>query len=165
MATITLKGNPINTIGNLPAVGSKAPDFKLKTVDLATISLADYAGSKVILNIFPSVDTGTCAASVRNFNKSASELNNTKVICVSRDLPFAHARFCGAEGIENVISASDISGDFVKDYQLQFADGPLEGLASRSVVVIDENGTILYTEQVPETVDEPNYEAALNAVS
>lgn len=165
MATITLKGNPINTIGNLPAIGTKAPEFKLKTVELATITLADYTGSKVILNIFPSVDTGTCAASVRNFNKTAGELNNTKVICVSRDLPFAHARFCGAEGIDNVISASDISGDFVKDYQLQFADGPLEGLASRSVVVIDENGTVIYTEQVPETVDEPNYEAALNAVS
>ena len=119
----------------------------------------------MILNIFPSVDTGTCAASVRNFNKQASELNNTKIICVSRDLPFAHQRFCGAEGIDNVISASDISGDFVKAYQLQVAEGPLEGLASRSVVVLDENGTVIYTEQVAETVDEPNYEAALNAVS
>lgn len=164
MATITLKGNPFQTIGQLPAVGTKAPNFTLRAVGLSNISLADYAGSKIILNIFPSVDTGTCATSVRTFNKSASELDNTKVICVSRDLPFAHARFCGAEGIENVISASDISGEFASDYGVKFTDGPLEGLTSRSIVVLDENGIVLHTEQVSETVDEPNYEAAINAL-
>lgn len=164
MATITLKGNPFQIIGELPAVGSKATNFSLRTVELNNISLADFAGSKVILNIFPSVDTGTCATSVRTFNKTASELENTKVVCVSRDLPFAHARFCGAEGIENVISASDISGAFSADYGLQITEGPLEGLSSRSIVVLDENGSVIYTEQVAETVDEPNYEAAINAL-
>ena len=164
MSTITLKGNPIQTIGELPTLGTKAPNFSLRTIDLDTISLSDFAGSKVILNIFPSVDTGTCATSVRTFNKSASELNNTKVICVSRDLPFAHARFCGAEGIDNVLSVSDISGEFATDYQLKVANGPLEGLCSRSIVVLDENGVVLYTEQVPEITNEPNYEAAINAV-
>ena len=164
MATITLKGNQIQTIGELPTLGTKAPNFSLRTIDLDTISLSDFAGSKVILNIFPSVDTGTCATSVRTFNKSASELNNTKVICVSRDLPFAHARFCGAEGIDNVLSVSDISGEFATDYQLKVANGPLEGLCSRSIVVLDENGVVLYTEQVPEITNEPNYEAAINAV-
>lgn len=164
MASITLKGNPFNTNGELPNTGSKAPNFSLRTVDLNTITLADYAGSKVILNIFPSIDTGTCATSVRTFNQKASDLENTKVVCVSRDLPFAHNRFCGAEGIENVISASDISGDFAADYGLQITNGPLEGLCSRSIVVIDENGSVIYTEQVAETVDEPNYDAAINAV-
>lgn len=165
MATITLKGNPFQTNGELPSTGNAAPNFSLRTVDLNTISLADFSGSKIILNIFPSVDTGTCATSVRTFNKTASDLKNTKVICISRDLPFAHARFCGAEGIENVISASDISGNFAADYGLQITNGPLEGLCSRSIVVIDENGNVVYTEQVPETVDEPNYEAAINALS
>ena len=164
MASITLKGNPFQTIGELPAVGSKAKNFSLRTVELNNISLADFAGSKVILNIFPSVDTGTCATSVRTFNKTASDLDNTKVICVSRDLPFAHARFCGAEGIKNVISASDISGAFAADYGLKITEGPLEGLCSRSIVVLDESGSVIYTEQVPETVDEPNYEAAINAL-
>lgn len=164
MAKITLKGNAFNTIGNLPVIGSKAPNFSLRNTDLSNISLEDFKGSKVILNIFPSVDTGTCATSVRTFNKSASELKNTKVICISKDLPFAHARFCGAEGIENVISVSDISGDFGRNYELQITDGPLEGLLSRSIVVIDETGTVSYTEQVPETVDEPNYEKALEAL-
>jgi thiol peroxidase len=164
MATITLKGNPFQTIGTLPAIGSKAPDFSLRAIELNNISLSDFTGSKVILNIFPSVDTGTCASSVRAFNKTASELENTKVICVSRDLPFAHARFCGAEGIKNVISASDISGDFSADYGLKITEGPLEGLCSRSIVVLDENGSVIYTEQVSETVDEPNYEAAINAL-
>jgi thioredoxin-dependent peroxiredoxin len=164
MATITLKGNPFQTIGTLPTVSSKAPNFSLRALELNNISLSDFAGSKVILNIFPSVDTGTCATSVRTFNKTASELTNTKVICVSRDLPFAHARFCGAEGIENVISASDISGDFAADYGLKITEGPLEGLCSRSIVVLDENGVVIYTEQVAETVDEPNYEAAIDAL-
>lgn len=164
MAAITLKGNKINTVGNLPAVGTKANNFSLRKTDLSNTTLKDYEGSKVILNIFPSVDTGTCATSVRNFNKSASELENTKIICISKDLPFAHARFCGAEGIENVISTSDISGAFGADYQLTITDGPLEGLLSRAIVVLDENGTVVYTEQVTEIVDEPNYDAALNAV-
>lgn len=163
MASITLKGNPFQTIGELPKTGTKAPNFSLRTVELNTISLADFTGSKVILNIFPSLDTGTCATSVRTFNKSASELDNTKVICVSRDLPFAHARFCGAEGIENVISASDITGDFATNYGLKITEGPLAELCSRSIVVLDENGSVIYTEQVSETVDEPNYEAAINA--
>ncbi|WP_139959636.1 thiol peroxidase [Flavicella sediminum] len=164
MATITLKGNEFHTLGNLPAVGSIAPNFTLRNTDLSNSTLADYKGSKILLNIFPSVDTGTCAASVRSFNKSAGAQENTKVICVSKDLPFAHARFCSAEGIENVISSSDISGDFGRAYQLEITDGPLAGLHSRSVVVIDEEGKVIYTEQVSETVDEPNYEAALNAL-
>lgn len=165
MATITLKGNKINTVGNLPETGGKAPDFLLTATDLSTKSLTNYKGSKVVLNIFPSVDTGTCAASVRQFNKEASELENTKVLCVSRDLPFAQSRFCAAEGIENVESLSDFkTGQFGKDYGLEFKDGPLEGLHSRCVVVLDENGTVKYTEQVSETVDEPNYKAALEAL-
>ena len=165
MATITLKGNEIHTSGNLPTIGTKASDFSLVAGDLSKKTLADYSGSKLILNIFPSIDTGTCAASVRAFNKSASGLENTKVLCISRDLPFAQGRFCGAEGIENVVMLSDfISGDFGISYGVNIIDGPLEGLNSRSIVVIDENGIVIYTEQVSETVDEPNYDAALNAL-
>ncbi|OEK08682.1 lipid hydroperoxide peroxidase [Flavivirga aquatica] len=165
MATVTLKGNAINTSGNLPKVGTKAPDFTLTANDLSSKSLSDFSGSKVVLNIFPSIDTGTCAQSVRQFNTEASELENTKVLCISHDLPFAHARFCGAEGLDNVISLSDYkTGEFGKAYGLDFIDGPLETLHSRSVIVLDENGTILYTEQVPEIVDEPNYKAALEAL-
>lgn len=165
MATVTLKGGAIHTSGELPKVGTKAPDFLLTATDLSVHSLTNYAGSKVVLNIFPSIDTGTCAQSVRTFNREASELENTKVLCVSRDLPFAHGRFCGAEGLENVISLSDYKdGSFGKAYGLNFIDGPLEGLCSRSVVVLDENGTVKYTEQVSETVDEPNYKAALEAL-
>lgn len=165
MATITLKGNTINTCGNLPAIGTQAPDFSLTKTDLSKASLSDYKGSKVVLNIFPSVDTGTCAASVRKFNQEASNLENTKVVCISRDLPFAQARFCGAEGLENVISLSDYAtGDFGKNYGLEIIDGPLAHLHSRSVIVLDENGKVVYTEQVPETVDEPNYEVALAAL-
>ena len=127
--------------------------------------MADYEGSKVVLNIFPSIDTGTCAASVRQFNKEAVELNNTQVLCISRDLPFAQARFCGAEGIENVINLSDYgTGTFGKNYGLEITDGPLQHLHSRAVIVLDENGTVRYTEQVPEIVDEPNYKAALEAL-
>ena len=166
MATVTLKGNPFKTSGELPKVGTKAPDFKLTANDLSTKTLGDFAGSKLVLNIFPSVDTGTCAQSVRQFNKEASELVNTKVLCISHDLPFAHARFCGAEGLENVISLSDFKdGSFGKNYGLNFVTGPLEALHSRSVVVLSENGTVLYTEQVPETVDEPNYKAALKTLN
>ena len=165
MATVTLKGGAIHTSGNLPKVGTKAPDFLLTATDLSVHSLTNYAGSKVVLNIFPSIDTGTCAQSVRTFNREASELENTKVLCISRDLPFAHGRFCGAEGLENVISLSDYKdGSFGKAYGLDFIDGPLDGLCSRCVVVLDENGTVKYTEQVGETVDEPNYKAALEAL-
>ena len=162
MSQITLGGNAINTSGSLPAVGTKAPDFKLVTNDLATVSLADYAGSRLVLNIFPSIDTGTCAASVRKFNQQASELSNTKVLCISRDLPFAQKRFCAAEGLENVVNLSDFqSGAFGKTYGLEIIDGALAGLHSRVVVVVDQNGTITHTEQVPEIADEPNYDAAL----
>ena len=165
MATITLKGNTIHTLGQLPQVGSQAPDFTLVKNDLSKSSLSDYKGSKVILNIFPSIDTGTCAASVRQFNQEAAELDNTKVLCISRDLPFAQARFCGAEGIENVINLSDFgTGKFGKDYNLQIVDGPLANLHSRAVIVLDESGKVIYTEQAPEIVDEPNYKAALEAL-
>lgn len=162
MATITLGGNPINTTGELPKTGSKAADFKLIKTDLSTATLADFAGSKLVLNIFPSIDTGTCAASVRKFNEKAGALGNTKVLCISRDLPFAQKRFCGAEGLENVINLSDFnSGAFGKNYGLEILEGPLAGLHSRAIVVIDENGVITHTEQVAEIADEPNYDAAL----
>lgn len=165
MAKITLKGNEFNTSGTLPATGTKAKNFSLVAEDLSKKSLNDFSGARVILNIFPSVDTGTCATSVRTFNKKAAELNNTKVLCISRDLPFAQGRFCGAEGIENVIMLSDfISGKFGDDYGLNIIDGPLEGLNSRCIIVLDETGAVVYTEQVAETVDEPNYEAAINAL-
>ena len=165
MATITLKGNPINTIGNLPEIGTKASNFSLKTIELATKSLADFVGKNVVLNVFPSVDTGTCATSVREFNKKVAELENTVVLCISKDLPFAQARFCGAEGIDNVIMLSDFAtGGFGKAYGLEITDGPLVNLHSRAVIVLDENGKITYTEQVSDIVDEPNYEAALKAI-
>ncbi|MFS4469160.1 thiol peroxidase [Maribacter sp. 2210JD10-5] len=165
MASVTLKGNTINTLGTLPAVGSKAPDFQLTKNDLSSVKLSDYEGSRVVLNIFPSVDTGTCAQSVRQFNQEAAELDNTMVLCISKDLPFAQARFCGAEGIENVEMLSDFrDGNFGKAYNLEFTDGPLAPLHSRAVVVIDENGKVLYNEQVPEIVDEPNYKAALESL-
>jgi thioredoxin-dependent peroxiredoxin len=165
MADITLKGNKINTIGNLPKTGSKAPSFNLTAVDLSHKSLSDFEGKNIVLNIFPSIDTGTCAMSVREFNKKASGLENTVVVCVSKDLPFAQARFCGAEGIDNVVMLSDFAtGSFGKDYELEIKNGPLAHLHSRAIVIIDVNGNIKYTEQVSEIVDEPNYEAALNAI-
>ncbi len=165
MASITLKGNTIHSIGELPKVGSAAPDFTLTKTDLSTSSLSDYKGSKVVLNIFPSIDTGTCAASVRQFNQEAAELENTKVLCISRDLPFAQARFCGAEGLEDVVNLSDFgTGAFGKNYGLEITDGPLKNLHSRAVIVLNESGQVVYTEQVPEIVDEPNYKAALEAL-
>lgn len=165
MATVTLKGNAINTAGELPGVNQKAPDFSLVKSDLSSASLQDFKGKKVVLNIFPSVDTGTCAASVRKFNREASALENTAVLCVSRDLPFAQARFCGAEGLDNVITLSDFrERNFGKDYGVEFVDGPLSGLLSRSVVVIDEDGKVVHAQQVAETVDEPDYDAALTAL-
>lgn len=165
MATITLGGNPINTSGELPKVGTAAPDFNLVKNDLSVASLADFAGTKLVLNIFPSIDTGTCATSVRTFNAKASSLDNTKVLCISRDLPFAQKRFCGAEGLENVVNLSDFkTGTFGKDYGLEIVDGPLAGLSSRVVIVLDENGVVKHAEQVAEIANEPNYEAALAAL-
>ena len=166
MANITLKGNPIKTKGKLPKVGKKAPDFKLVKNDLSVARLKDYRGSKVILNICPSLDTGTCAASVRRFNEEAAKLENTKVLCISRDLPFAQARFCGAEGIENVETLSDFAkGKFGRKYRLYIKNGPLAYLHSRAIVILDEEGVVTYTEQVPEIVDEPDYQAALAALN
>lgn len=165
MTKITLKGNPINTIGKLPKVGKKAPKFTLVKNDLSKVKLADFKGSKLILNISPSLDTGTCAASIRQFNKEATKLENTKVLYISRDLPFAQARFCGAEGIENVVTLSDFAkGKFGKKYGLTIVDGPMKNLLSRAIVIINEEGVVTYSEQVPEIVDEPNYEAALKAL-
>ncbi|MCR9170987.1 MAG: thiol peroxidase [bacterium] len=165
MATVTLKGNEIHTSGELPKVGEKAPGFALVKDDLSSATLSDFEGQNVILNIFPSVDTGTCAASVRRFNQEASDMENTKVLCISRDLPFAQKRFCGAEGIDNVHMLSDFkTGEFGKTYGLELLDGPLAGLHSRCIVVVNSEGTIVHTEQVSETVDEPNYEAAKAAV-
>ena len=162
MATVSLGGNPVKTSGELPNTGSKAPDFQLTKNDLSIVSLADFAGSQLVLNIFPSVDTGTCAASVRQFNQNASELKNIKVLCISRDLPFAQKRFCGTEGLDSVITLSDFkTGAFGKDYGLELSESVLAGLHSRVVIVIDQNGMIKYTEQVPEIADEPNYDAAL----
>lgn len=165
MASITLGGNPINTNGSLPQVGTKAADFQLVKNDLSVATLADFAGSKLVLNIFPSIDTGTCATSVRTFNAKASALENTKVLCISRDLPFAQKRFCGAEGLENLVNLSDFKeGSFGKNYGLEIVDGPLAGLHSRVVIVLDENGVIKHAEQVAEIADEPNYDAALAAL-
>jgi thiol peroxidase len=162
MASITLGGNPIHTSGELPKVGTKLADFNLVKNDLSIASLIDFAGTNLVLNIFPSIDTGTCAISVRKFNETASSLENTKVLCISRDLPFAQKRFCGAEGIENVINLSDFKdGSFGKTNGLEITDSVLAGLHSRVVIVVDGNGLILYTEQVPEIANEPNYEAAL----
>jgi len=165
MAKISFKGNPINTVGTLPAVGSKAPDFKLTKTDLADVSLKDYAGKKVVLNIFPSIDTGVCATSVRKFNQEAANLPNTVVVGVSKDLPFAHKRFCGAENITGVVTTSDLrEGSFGKAYGVTMTEGPLAGLFSRSIVVIDEKGTVKYVEQVPEITQEPDYAKAIAAV-
>ena len=165
MATVTLKGNNINTLGNLPEVGTKAPDFKLTKTDLLDVTLKDYEGSKLILNIFHSIDTGTCAQSVRQFNIDVTEIENTKVLCISRDLPFAHSRFCGAEGIKNIEMLSEMrDNQFGLDYGILYIDGPIQGLIARSIVVIDEKGKVLHTEQVQEVVEEPNYKAALHAL-
>ena len=165
MANITLKGNTIHTIGELPEIGSQARDFTLTASDLSEKSLSDFKGKKVVLNVFPSIDTGTCAQSVREYNKEAAEMDNTVVLCISKDLPFAQARFCGAEGLDNVVTLSDFkTGNFGKDYGLEITSGPLTSLHSRCVIVLDENGTVKYTEQVPEIVDEPNYKASLYAL-
>lgn len=166
MATVTLKGNPVTTFGELPKIGTNAPNFKLTASDLSSKSLNDYKGHNVILNVFPSIDTGTCAQSVRTFNKKAAQLANTKVLCISKDLPFASSRFCAAEGIDNVETLSDFrDGNFGKNYGLTFIDGPLESLHSRCVVVLNDKGKIVYTEQVSEITEEPNYDAAIKSLS
>nr|BFD65384.1 thiol peroxidase [Bdellovibrio sp. HAGR004] len=161
MASITLKGNPVKTSGFLPDKGTKAKDFSLVRNDLSEVNLATYAGKKKVLNIFPSVDTGTCAASVRRFNQEAAKLDNTVVLNISADLPFAQARFCGAEGIKNCETVSSFRSNFGQDWGVQIADSPLAGLLSRAVVTLSEDNKVLHVEQVAEIVDEPNYEAAL----
>jgi len=166
MAQITLKGNPIETIGELPAVNSKAADFSLTGTDLSDVSLSDFKGKNVVLNIFPSVDTPTCAASVRRFNEEASKLGETVVLSVSADLPFAHSRFCEVEGLKNVKPVSVFrAADFGKTYGVTITTGPLAGLLSRAIVIINAEGSVAYTEQVPEIAQEPNYEAALTALA
>ncbi|RZA02451.1 MAG: thiol peroxidase [Proteobacteria bacterium] len=164
MATITLKGNSIHTSGELPKVGSKAPDFKLVRTDLSEVSLESFAGKRKILNIFPSVDTGTCAMSVRKFNTEAGSLDNVAVINISADLPFAQARFCGVEGIKNAEALSSFRSNFASDYGLKLSDGPLAGLCSRAVLVLDAENRVIHAEQVGEIADEPNYAAAIGAL-
>ncbi len=164
MATITLKGNPIHTSGDLPAVGSASPDFTLTTAALQDVSLAHYAGKRKVLNIFPSVDTPVCASSVRAFNAKAAGKDNVVVLNVSADLPFAMKRFCAAEGLQGVESLSSFRSEFAKRFGLQITDGPLAGLCSRAVLVLDENNKVIHAEQVPEIAQEPNYDAALAAL-
>ena len=165
-STVTLGGNPIDVAGNFPQVGQTAPIFSLVGADLADVPLKQFSGKRKILNIFPSVDTPTCATSVRNFNKRASELPDTVVLCISVDLPFAQKRFCGAEGLNNVVTLSTMRGrEFLKDYGVEIASGPLTGLAARAVVVLDAQNRVLYTELVPEIKNEPNYDAAIKALA
>lgn len=164
MATITFKGNPVQTIGTLPAKGSKAPDFRLTGSDLKDVALADFSGRVKILNIVPSLDTGVCAASARAFNKAAASLGNVVILTISRDLPFAQKRFCEAEGIDKVITLSELRDrDFGKAYGVEMTTGPLAGLLSRAVVVLDAQDIVVYTQQVPEIAQEPDYESALSA--
>lgn len=162
--TITLKGNEVHTIGTLPAVGTTVKDFALVDSGLNVKTLETFAGKKKVFNIFPSIDTPTCAASSRKFNEEASKLDNTVIINVSKDLPFALGRFCAAEGLNNVETLSDFRSSFGDDYEVTIADSPLKGLLSRAVIVTDENNTVVYTEQVPEIANEPNYDAALAAL-
>ncbi len=167
MATITLQGNKINTIGDIPPLGANLNDlqFKLTKTDLSDIDLKDFRGKKVVLNIFPSLDTGVCAASVRRFNAEAEKLNNTVVLCISKDLPFAHSRFCTAEGLENVISLSELRNyNFSEGIGVKIINGPMAGLMARAVIILNEGGVIKYTELVPEITQEPNYEAAINSL-
>jgi thioredoxin-dependent peroxiredoxin len=165
MSDIKLKGNPIHTSGSLPAVGSQAPDFRLTKTDLSDVSLKDFAGKKLLLNIFPSLDTGICAMSVRKFNQEASEVPDAAIVGVSKDLPFAHKRFCTAEGIEKLVTASSLRDDsFGSKYGVTILDGGMAGLLSRAIVILDGAGQVLYTEQVPEIVQEPDYAAALKVL-
>ena len=165
MAQTALRGNAVNTSGDLPAVGASAPAFTLTKGDLSPLTSGDLAGQNVVLNIFPSVDTPTCATSVRTFNEKAANLENTTVVCVSADLPFAQGRFCGAEGIENVTTASTFkSPEFMSDFGVGMVDGPLAGLCARAVVVMDASGNVVHSQLVPEIADEPDYDAALGAI-
>lgn len=165
MAKTALKGNEVNTIGNLPEVGSQAPDFLLVRSDLKEATLASYHGQRVILNIYPSVDTGICAMSTVKFNKEASNLENTRIVCVSKDLPFAFQRYCAAEGIDSLDTLSAYRDqNFGKDYGVEMIDGPLKGLNARAIVIVNEEGQVIYTEMVPEITTEPNYEKALAAI-
>lgn len=165
MANITFRGTPANTVGNLPAVGAAAPAFTLTAADLSDKTLADFAGKRKVLNIFPSIDTGVCATSVRQFNQRAAALDNAVVLCIAADLPFAMARFCGAEGIDNVITLSSFRSGFAQDYGVAIADSPLRGLTARSVLVLDENNRVIYAQLVPEIKNEPDYDAALAALA
>ena len=164
MSQVTLKGNPVEVGGSFLQAGQAAPEFRLVAGDLSEKSLTDFAGKRKVLNIFPSVDTGVCAASVRKFNEKAASLANTAVLCVSQDLPFAQSRFCGAEGIENVVMLSAFRSPFAQDYGVALAGGPLAGLTARAVVVLDENNQVLYSELVPEIAQEPDYNSALAAL-
>lgn len=165
MASITFQGNPVQTVGELPEVSAQAPSFELVGADLAPVSSEELAGRRVILSIFPSLDTGVCAKALREFNERATALENTTVVCASKDLPFAAERFCSAEGIENVSTGSAFRSSLGEDYGVTMTDGPLEGLLSRAVVVIDEQGKVVYTQQVSEVTDEPDYDAALAALA
>ena len=164
MGTVTLKGSTLHTSGNLPAKGAAAPDFKLVRTDLSEVTLSTFAGKRKVLNIFPSIDTATCAMSVRKFNEQAAKLTDTAVLNISADLPFAQARFCGAEGIKNAEALSTFRSPFAADYGLKLTDGPLAGLCARAVVVLDKDNKVLYTELVSEIVNEPNYDSALSAL-
>jgi thioredoxin-dependent peroxiredoxin len=166
MATITLKGNPVHTLGELPAIGEKIPDVELVKNDLSRVKLSEFFGSKLVLNIFPSLETGICSMSIRTFNQKASELKDTSVLCISRDLPFTQAKFCGAEGLQNVITLSDFAThDLGKKFNLEMTDGLFAGLLSRVVLVLDKEGRVVYKEQVPEIATEPDYQGALNALA
>lgn len=165
MAQVTLQGNPAQTVGELPKVGAQAPDFTLTKTDLNDVSLKDYAGKRIVLNIFPSIDTPVCAMSVRRFNAEIDKIDNAVCLCASLDLPFAQARFCGAEGLDNVVSVSELRNrDFGNAYGVRIIDGPLAGLLARSVVVIDATGKVIHSQLVPEIKDEPDYEAALGVL-
>lgn len=165
MSSVTLRGNPVAVSGQLPKKGDKAPEFSLVNKDMADVTLTSLAGKRKILNIFPSVDTPVCATSVRNFNQEAGNLENTAVLCISADLPFAQARFCGAENLNNVMTLSTLRGaEFMENYGVALAEGPLAGLTARAVVVLDENNTVLHSELVPEIGQEPDYTAALAAL-
>lgn len=165
MAQITLEGNPFQTVGSLPAKGSQAPAFSLTATDLSEKTAGDFRGKTLVLNIFPSIDTSVCASSVRRFNQEASALADTVVLCISADLPFALHRFCAAEGLDRVVSLSAFRSSFGKDYGVTIVDGPLAGLLARAVVIVDKQGKVIHTEQVPEITQEPDYQAALKALA
>lgn len=165
METIYFKGTPVHTYGDIPAVGSTAPDFTLTGNSLQDIKLSDYKGKRVVLNVFPSLDTPVCAMSVRKFNQEAAKLDNTQIICISMDLPFAQSRFCSAEGIDKLVVASAFRApEFVKNYGLEMVDGPIAGLLARAVIIVDESGKVIYSDLVSEVTDEPDYKAAISVL-